>query len=110
VPVLILHSRIVTETGSGRDKRSLSPRQVLQPGGVADIIDRLRQQRPCDWIGFTGLGDPPALGEVVDSGRFDVAQIYYNLLNPTAAVGAGPGWNCTDFDGLLQRCAARDIG
>jgi L-galactose dehydrogenase/L-glyceraldehyde 3-phosphate reductase len=73
-------------------------------------MDRLRAKGLCSWIGLTGLGDPKALAAVVDSGRFDVAQIYYNLLNPTAMAGAGAGWNSTDFDGLLQRCAARDMG
>ena len=73
-------------------------------------MDRLRAKGLCDWIGLTGLGDPKALHEVIDSGRFDVAQIYYNLLNPTAMAGAGPGWNSTDFDGLLHRCAAKDMG
>jgi aryl-alcohol dehydrogenase-like predicted oxidoreductase len=109
-PVLILHSRVVDEAGSGRDKRSLSPKEVLGAGGIADIMDKLRAQGLCDWIGLTGLGDPGPLQQVIDSSRFDVAQVYYNLLNPTAMAGAGPGWNSTDFDGLLHRCAARDMG
>jgi D-threo-aldose 1-dehydrogenase len=110
VPVLILHSRVIGETGPGRDKRSLSPQEVLGKDGIADIMDRLRARGMCAWIGLTGLGEPKAIREVVDSGRFDVAQIYYNLLNPTAMKSAGPGWNSTDFDGLLARCAARDMG
>jgi aryl-alcohol dehydrogenase-like predicted oxidoreductase len=110
VPVLILHSRIVEATGPGRDNRSLAPDEVLGRGGIADIMDDLRRKALCDWIGLTGLGDPPALHQVIDSGRFDVAQIYYNLLNPTAAEAAGSGWNSTDFDGLLHRCAAKDMG
>ncbi len=110
VEVLILHSRIVGESGPGQDKRSLTPAQVLGPGGIADIMDRLRAKGLCDWIGLTGLGEPAALHQVIDSGRFDVAQIYYNLLNPTAMAAAGPGWNSTDFNGLLNRCAAQDMG
>jgi L-galactose dehydrogenase/L-glyceraldehyde 3-phosphate reductase len=110
VPLLILHNRIVDETSPGRNSRSLTAREVLAKGGVADILDRLRAKGLCDWIGLTGLGDPKALHEVIDSGRFDVAQIYYNLLNPTAMENAGPKWNSTDFDGLLHRCAAKDVG
>ena len=110
VPVLILHSRIVGETSAGRDNRSLSAQEVLGAGGIADIMDKLRAKGLCDWIGLTGLGDPPALHQVIDSGRFDVVQIYYNLLNPTAMAGAGKGWNSTDFDGLLHRCVAKDMG
>jgi L-glyceraldehyde 3-phosphate reductase len=110
VPLLILHSRIVDADNRGRDTRSSSAAEVLGTGGIADIMDRLRAQGTCDWIGLTGLGDPAALHEVIDSGRFDVAQVYYNLLNPTAMAAAGPGWNTTDFDGLLNRCAAQDMG
>jgi D-threo-aldose 1-dehydrogenase len=110
VPVLILHSRIVEEGGAVRDTRSLSPAEVLGRGGIADIMDGLRAKGLCQWIGLTGLGDPPALREVIDSGRFDVVQVYYNLLNPTAMEAAGAGWNSTDFDGLLHRCAAQDMG
>lgn len=110
VPVLILHSRIVGDAPGGRDKRSLTPAQVLNTGGIADIMDKLRSKGLCAWIGLTGLGEPAALHQVIDSGRFDVAQVYYNLLNPTAMAGAGPGWNSTDFDGLLHKCAAKDMG
>jgi aryl-alcohol dehydrogenase-like predicted oxidoreductase len=110
VPLLILHSRVVDVSNKERDKRSLTVREVLGPGGIADIIDRLRAQGLCDWIGLTGLGDPGPLHQVIDSGRFDAVQIYYNLLNPTAMAGAGPGWNSTDFDGLLHRCATQDMG
>lgn len=110
VLLLILHSRVVDAGSPARDKRSLSPQEVLGAGGIADIMDGLRRQGLCDWIGLTALGDPGALRQVIDSGRFDVAQVYYNLLNPTALAAAGPGWNSTDFDGLLHRCAARDMG
>jgi L-galactose dehydrogenase/L-glyceraldehyde 3-phosphate reductase len=110
VPLLILHSRIVGETEPGRDNRSLSPAEVLGRGGIADIMDGLRSRGLCDWIGLTALGDPPAVTEVIDGDRFDAAQVYYNLLNPTAMASAGPGWNSTDFAGLLHRCAARDMG
>ncbi len=110
VPLLILHSRVVDAANAARDNRCFSPQQVLGPGGIADIMDKLRAQGLCDWIGLTGLGDPAPLHQVIDSGRFDVAQIYYNLLNPTAMTAAGPGWNSTDFNGLLHRCAAQSMG
>ncbi len=110
VPLLILHSRVVEVTNKERDKRSLTLQEVLGPGGIADIMDKLRAQGLCDWIGLTGLGDTGPLHQVIDSGRFDAVQIYYNLLNPTAMANAGPGWNSSDFDGLLHRCAAQDMG
>jgi L-glyceraldehyde 3-phosphate reductase len=110
VELLILHGRVVSASGAESDTRSLSVDQVLGSGGVADIMDGLRRKGLCEWIGLTGLGDPAALHEVVGSGRFDAMQAYYNLLNPTADKAAGPGWNTTDFDGLLHKCAAQNMG
>lgn len=110
VPLLILHSRVVDAANRRRDTRSLTSAEVLGTGGIADIMDGLRRQGLCGWIGLTALGDPGALAEVVDSGRFDAAQVYYNLLNPTAMAPAGSGWSTTDFAGLLNRCAAQDMG
>jgi len=109
VPLIILHNRVVVERAAG-DTRGLTVEDVLARNGVADIMDGLRRKGLCQFIGLTGLGDPQALAVVADSGRFDVIQIYYNLLNPTAIEPAGPGWNTTDFNGLLNRCAAQDMG
>jgi L-galactose dehydrogenase/L-glyceraldehyde 3-phosphate reductase len=110
VPLLILHSRVVEPANRVRDNRSLTVAEVLGAGGIADIMDGLRKQGLCDFIGLTALGDPGAVRAVVDSGRFDVAQVYYNLINPTAMARGGPGWTSTDFDGLLEGCAAKDMG
>jgi D-threo-aldose 1-dehydrogenase len=110
VPLLFLHGRVVEPASPTRDARSVTPQETLQAGGIADIMDRLRAQGICDWIGLTGLGEPDALKAVIDSGRFDAAQVYYNLLNPTAMAPAGPGWTSTDFGGLLHCCAAQDMG
>ncbi|MFO7854896.1 MAG: aldo/keto reductase [Paracoccaceae bacterium] len=86
--------------------KGLSAREAL---GAADAMARLAEEGLFRASGMTALGDPAALAEVVDEGRFDAAQVYVNLLNPTAIRGRSP-WNATDFDGLLARCAARDMG
>lgn len=97
VEVLILHNQI---------DGALSADDALT---LADEMDNLKAEGLCDHTGMTGLGDPKALHQVVRSGRFDVAQIYYNMLNPTAWRGRTP-WNSTDFDGLLRVCQEQDMG
>lgn len=99
VDVLILHNQIGPEFG-------FSPSDAL---AIADAMSRLVEEGICDHIGMTALGDPGALAQTVDAGRFDVAQVYYNALNPTALQGRTP-WNSTNFDGLLHRCQAQDMG
>jgi L-galactose dehydrogenase/L-glyceraldehyde 3-phosphate reductase len=64
---------------------ALTPAQVLGRGGVADTFDRLRQQGLVRAVGLTVAGDSNACRKVIESGRFDTAQVYYNAINPSAA-------------------------
>ncbi|MEO1491862.1 MAG: aldo/keto reductase [Pseudomonadota bacterium] len=105
VEVIILHNQIDAE--GHRGSRSVDAKLALE---MAETMEALREQGLCDWLGMTALGDPAAVASVVDAGRFDVAQVYYNMLNPTAAVPATGAWNTTDFAGLLGRCKTQDMG
>ena len=108
VDLLTLHNPLAPEPGSG----ALSLDEAL---AVADHLERLRGEGLFDHVGFTALGDGPTVRAAVESGRFDAAQVYYNLLNPTAGIdladdGAGATWSSTDFSGLLAACTAHDVG
>ena len=102
--VVILHNTVGGAAEFG--ERTLDVAGAL---AMADAMEALRSEGLCDHIGMTALGDPADLHEAVATGRFDVAQVYYNMLNPTAAAGRTP-WNSTDFNGLLAACAAQDMG
>ena len=109
VDLLTLHNPLAPEPGP----RTLSLDEAL---AVADHLERLRGEGLFDHVGFTALGDGPTVRAAVESGRFDVAQVYYNLLNPTAGIDLddnGPGassWSSTDFGGLLAACTTHDVG
>ncbi|MBA7708576.1 hypothetical protein ES703_117478 [subsurface metagenome] len=62
------------------------------------------------FLGFTGLGETSALHQVVDSGRFDLVQVYYNLLNPSAGLAMSSRFVGRDFRQLLNLAAAHDMG
>ena len=81
VDLLQLHNQITRDGGP----RTISPAHVLGRGGVADALDRLKQEGLTGAGGLTAAGDMKAVLEVIDSGRFDTAQIYYNMNNPSAA-------------------------
>lgn len=103
LPLIMLHNPVVDgATGAG----CLS---VLDALHVRDDMQALQEEGLCDWLGMTGLGDAAALKQTLDTGRFDVAQVYYNMLNPSAALSRDP-WNSTNFDGLLEVCARHDMG
>ena len=109
VDLLTLHNPLAPEPGPG----TLSLDEAL---AVADHLERLRGEGLFHHVGFTALGDGPTVRAAIESGRFDVAQVYYNLLNPTAGIDLdddGPGassWSSTDFGGLLAACTAHDVG
>ena len=47
---------------------------------------------------------------MAESGRFDTAQVYYNIINPTAAHARGNLTNGQNFAGLIESCRANDVG
>ena len=94
------------------ERLALPPEQVLRRGGVADTFDRLKEQGLIRAGGMTAAGDTAACLEVINSGRFDAAQIYYNAINPSAAwARVPPGWRGgQDFCGLVAACVDHDMG
>jgi L-galactose dehydrogenase/L-glyceraldehyde 3-phosphate reductase len=101
VDVLLLHNPIAAGAGA------VTLDRVLGPGGAADALERTRAQGITRHIGFTALGDARACRQMVDSGRFDAAQVYYNLLNPSAARRMPARWTGQDFGGLIDACKAQ---
>ena len=86
-----LHNHIGHGVGErlAADRRS----RCSSRGGVADTFDRLKAQGLIQACGITAAGDTAACLEVINSGRFDTAQVYYNAINPSAAWRAlPPGW------------------
>jgi D-threo-aldose 1-dehydrogenase len=82
---------------------------VLKRGGIADGLERMREQGLTRYIGLTALGEAPAIVRAIDSGRFDSAQVYYNLLNPSAARQMPAGWSGHDFSGVCAACKRHDV-
>lgn len=104
VDVLLLHNQIEP---AGRSN-AITADHVLRAHGAADALERMREQGLTRYVGFTALGDAASCRRVIDSGRFDAAQVYYNLLNPSAGRAAMPGrWSGQDFGGLIAACKAQ---
>jgi aryl-alcohol dehydrogenase-like predicted oxidoreductase len=47
--------------------------------------------------------------EVIRSGRFDSAQVYYNLLNPSAGRRMPRAWTGHDLAGIIEACRANRV-
>jgi aryl-alcohol dehydrogenase-like predicted oxidoreductase len=104
-----LHTRVTSERGM--EKRfSLTPGDVLGSNGVVDGFKAMRDRGKVGFFGFSGLGDPKALHDLVDSGEFHGFQCYYNLLNPSAAHAVPPNFSALDYGLILDRAAAKGMG
>lgn len=106
VDLVQLHNTIGPETKD----RLIDVGTVLKPGGIADAFDNLKQLGLTRFAGITALGDGPSCCEVVASGRFDTAQVYYNMINPTAARAAPSISRGQEFAQIIDVCKANDVG
>jgi aryl-alcohol dehydrogenase-like predicted oxidoreductase len=88
---------------------ALSVHDVLERG-VVEALEQLKREGLCRYIGFSGLGDPYAVHQLVASGRFDAVQVYYNLLNPSAGVRVPAGYRYIDYGCVIPEARERDIG
>lgn len=115
VDVLYLHNPIgnagaAPGTRGQRRLPQVSVDQVLGADGIADALMQSKEQGLIRAIGFTAIGDADAVNEVVDSGRFDVLQAHYNLLNPSAGRRLPVGSPLHDFKQVICRGAYRGMG
>ena len=106
VDLLQLHNPL----GPPADPSTLNVEKVLDEEGVADTFERLRDQGLVRFLGITALGDAAACRQVLDSGRFDTAQVYYNVLNPSAAQNMPAEWSGHSFAGIIDSCRRQDMG
>ena len=106
VDLLQLHNRIGSKPGG----RVMTVEQVLGRNGVADGLERLREKGLIRHMGITALGEAPYVCEVINSGRFDSAQVYYNLLNPSAGRSMPTAWTGQNLGGIIEACRANNMG
>ena len=109
VDFIQLHTRVTLERGTA-NRFSLTPKDVLGPNGVIDGFRSMRDRGKVGFFGFSGLGDPKALHELVDGGEFHGFQCYYNLLNPSAGRSVPNGFSALNYGRILDRAAAQGMG
>ena len=105
VTLLQLHNQLGAETRG----RMIAADEVLKSGGVLDALERLREQGLIQHFGVTALGETPSILRVVESGRIASAQVYFNLLNPSAGRSLPTSWPVYDFGGVLDACQRNGV-
>jgi aryl-alcohol dehydrogenase-like predicted oxidoreductase len=109
VDFIQLHTRVTLDRGAGK-RFSLTPKDILGRNGVVEGFKTMRDRGAVGFFGFSGLGDAPALHELIDSGEFHGFQVYYNLLNPSAGQPVPPRFGALDYGLIIDRAAARGMG
>jgi len=107
VDIFQLHNPI----GDSDTEVTIGAQRVLEE--VAPAFERLRDAGKIRYLGFTAKGEPGQLHELVASERFDSAQIFYNLLVPTAGEVMPTNHPADDFRQLLHKaegCGVASIG
>ena len=105
VDVLQLHNRIGTKPGG----RVMTVEQILGKNGVADGLERLREKGLIGYMGITAIGEAASVCEVIRSKRFDSAQVYYNLLNPSAGRNMPEAWTGQNLGGIIEACRSNNV-
>ena len=82
--------------------------QVLNE--VIPAFEKLRDAGKTRYLGFTAKGDTEQLLQLVQSDKFDSAQIFYNLLVPTAGEPVVGDYPSQDYKELLNVAEAHGVG
>lgn len=108
ITLLQLHNAI---TGRRDDEpTSLTPTDVLGPGGVLETFERLRDEGRIQRIGLTGIGQAEPLREVIASGRFETLQVPYSLVNPSAGQDVPADFPEANYGNVIRDCGERHMG
>ncbi|MEO2173359.1 MAG: aldo/keto reductase [bacterium] len=105
VTLLQLHNPIGTQSQG----RTIGLGEVLKPHGVLDAMEAMRDQGLIEHFGITALGDVAALTKVIKSNRIASAQVYYNLLNPSAGQSMPAAWPHYNFTGIIDTCVEHQV-
>jgi len=77
---------------------------------ILPVFERLRVEGKTRFLGFTANGDTEALHQLVRSRRFDTAQVFYNVLTPSAGMPVAVDYPGQDYRQLLTIAGDNDVG
>lgn len=104
VDLFQLHNPLVATDGD--DKMAID----IALNEVVPALQALVKAGKTRFIGFSGVGETPALLEAVESKAFDTMQVVYNALNPSAGGPMPKGAPGQDYGRVLERTKANDMG
>jgi len=79
-------------------------------GEVVRALQALVKAGKTRFVGFSGVGETPALLKAAGSKAFDTMQVVYNALNPSAGGPMPKGAPGQDYGRVLDRTKTNDMG
>ena len=77
---------------------------------VIPAFERLRDSGKVRFLGFTAKGEANDINRLIRTGVFSSAQVFYNLLVPSAGEQTPTGYPADDFKMLLNTTRANGVG
>ena len=93
---------------SASDGDVFSVDEVLET--ILPVFEALRDEGKTRFLGFTANGDTESLHRLVRSGRMDSAQVFYNVLIPSAGEPVPAGYPGQDYGLFLDAMAKAGVG
>jgi len=104
VDLFQLHNPLVAKDADDRMAVEIALNEVVP------ALHKLQKAGKTRFIGFSGVGETPALLKAIESKAFDTVQVVYNALNPSAGGPMPKGAPGQDYGRLLERARANDMG
>ena len=104
VDIFQLHNTL----GRPDHRGTLNVEQVLDD--VVPAFEKLKDAGKTRFLGFTAKGEADDLHKLVECGAFNSAQIFYNLLVPSAGEAVRADYPADDFRQLLDAAMSHGVG
>ena len=104
IDLLQLHNTLADPEVAG----SMPVDRVLDE--VVGTFEALRDEGKIRYLGFTAKGETDALHALIESERFDGAQVFYNMLAPSAGEAQPDGFPAQDYRRLLDAAGGHGVG
>jgi aryl-alcohol dehydrogenase-like predicted oxidoreductase len=108
VTLLQLHNGLTGHRGD--EPFSITPGDVLGPGGVLEAFQEVQAAGLVRFVGLTGTGQPEAMRTVVRSGGFDTIQVPYHLLNQSAGYDEAADFDETNYRNIIADSSVMEMG
>ena len=94
--------------GGPEDDANITLDQVMND--VVPAFEKLRDEGKTRFIGFTAKGNTADLHTMIKSDKFDSAQVFYNMLVPSAGEPVAANYPAQDYREILSLSKSHGVG